>query len=46
MGRFKFVSQVCSEECNRLDGDIVAVGSVNTFKEKLDHYLRNVRGYF
>ena len=24
----------------------VAVGSVNAFKKKLDHHLRNVRGYF
>ena len=43
--RFKFASRVC-EEWNRLDGDIVAVGSLNGFKKKLDHHLRNVRGYF
>ena len=29
-----------------LMGDIVAVESVNGFKRKLDHHLRNVRGYF
>ena len=34
------------EEWNRLDGDMVAVGSVNAFKRKFDHHLRNVRGYF
>ena len=48
MGRLKFASQV-SEEWNRMYGetdDIVAVGSVNAFKGKLDHHLRNVRGYF
>ena len=32
VGRFKFASRVC-EEWNRLDGDIVAVGSVNAFKK-------------
>ena len=45
VGRFKFASRVC-EEWNRLDGDIVAVDSVNGFKRKLDHHLRNVRGVF
>ena len=25
---------------------MVAVGSVNAFKRKLDHHLKNVRGYF
>ena len=47
VGRFKFANQVCDcEAWNRLDGDVVAVGSVNAFKKKLDHHLRNVRGYF
>ena len=32
--RFKFVNRVC-EEWNGLDDDVVAVGSVNTFKRKL-----------
>ena len=45
VGRFKFASRVC-DEWNRLDGDIVAVESVNGYKRKLDHHLRNVRGYF
>ena len=45
VGRFKFASRV-SDKWNRLDGDIVAVESVNGFKRKLDHHLRNVRGYF
>ena len=40
-----FANRVC-EEWNGLDDDVVAVGSVNTFKRKLDHHLRNVRGYF
>ena len=40
-----FENRVC-EEWNRLDGDMVPVGSVNAFKRKLDHHLRNVRGYF
>ena len=29
-----------------MDDDVVALGSVNAFKRKLDHHLRNVRGYF
>ena len=36
---------VC-EEWNGLDEDVVAVGSVNAFKRKFDHHLKNVRGYF
>ena len=40
-----FASRVC-DEWNRLDGDIVALESVNGFKRKLDHHLRNVRRYF
>ena len=43
--RFKFANRVC-EKWNRLNGDMVAVGSVNAFKRKLDHHLRNVSGYF
>ena len=43
VGRFKFANRVC-EEWNGLDDDVVAVGSVNAFKRKLDHHLRNVRG--
>ena len=42
--RFKFANQVC-EEWNKLDGDIVTMGLVNAFKRKLDHHLRNVRGF-
>ena len=30
----------------KMDDDVVAVGSVNAFKRKLDHHLRNVRVYF
>ena len=45
VGRFKFANRVC-EEWNGLDDDGVEVGSVNAFKRKLDHHLRNVRGYF
>ena len=45
VGRFKFSIRVC-EEWYWLDGDIVAVGSVNAFTGKLDQHLRNVRGYF
>ena len=45
VGRFKFANRV-SEEWNGLGDDVVGVGSVNAFKRKLDHHLRNVRGYF
>ena len=45
VGRFKFANRVC-EEWNGVDDDVVGVGSVNAFKRKLDHHLRNVRGYF
>ena len=38
---------VCARsEWNGLDDDVVGVGSVNAFKRKHDHHLRNVRGYF
>ena len=50
VGRFMFANRVC-EEWNGLDDTIVYMmwlrwGSVNAFKRKLDHHLRNVRGYF
>ena len=45
VGQFKFANRVC-EEWNGLDDDVVGVGSVNAFKRKLDHHLRNVREYF
>ena len=38
VGRFKFTNRVC-EEWNRLDDVVVAVGSVNAFKRKLDHHI-------
>ena len=38
VGRFKFANRVC-EEWNRLNDDVVEVGSVNAFKRKLDHHL-------
>ena len=44
VGRFKFANRVC-EEWNGMD-DVVEAGSVNAFKRKLDHHLRNVSGYF
>ena len=45
VGRFRFANQVC-EEWNGLDEEVVAVGSVNAFKMKLDNHLRNISGYF
>ena len=45
VGRFKFANRL-SEEWNGLDDDVVVVGSVNAFKRKRDHPLRNVGVYF
>ena len=44
VGKFKFASRVC-EEWNRLEDGIVSAGTVNVFKTRLDHHLRNMRGY-
>ena len=44
VGKFKFASRVC-EEWNRLGDGIVSAGTVNVFKTRLDHHLRNVRRY-
>ena len=44
VGKFKFASRVC-EEWNRLGDGIVSAGTVNVFKTRFDHHLRNVRGY-
>ena len=34
------------EEWNRLGDGIVSAGTVNVFKTRLDHHLRNVRGIY
>ena len=44
VGRYKFGNRVCNE-WNLLTEDVVSAGSLNTFKAKLDHHLRNVRGF-
>jgi ribonuclease P/MRP protein subunit RPP40 len=44
VGKFKFASRVC-EEWNRLGDGIVSAETLNVFKMRLDHHLRNVRGY-
>ena len=46
VGKFKFASRVC-EEWNRLVDGIVSAETltVNVFKMRLDHHLRNMRGY-
>ena len=44
VGRFKFGNRVCNE-WNMLSEDVVSAGSLNTFKAKLDHHLRIVRGF-
>ena len=45
MGKYKFGNRVC-DEWNGLADDVVMVGSLVTFKAKLDHHLRNVWGLF
>ena len=44
VGRYKFGNRVCNE-WNLLTEDVVSARSLNTFKTKLDHHLRNVRGF-
>ena len=44
VGKSKFASKVC-EEWSRLGDGIFTAGTVNVIKMKLDHHLRNVRGY-
>ena len=44
VGRFMFGNRVCNE-WNMLSEDVVSAGSLNTFKAKLDHHLRIVRGF-
>ena len=43
VGRFMFGNRVCNE-WNLLTEDVASAGSLNTFKAKLDHHLRIVRG--
>ena len=43
-GKYKFGNKVC-DEWSRLAEDVVMAGSLVTFKAKLDHHLRNVRGF-
>ena len=43
-GRKQFGNRVCNE-WNLLTEDVVSAGSLNTFKTKLDHHLRNIRGF-
>jgi hypothetical protein len=45
VGKFKFSNRVC-DEWNLLTNRIVKAESLNIFKARLDHHLRNVRGYF
>ena len=44
VGRYKFGNRVC-KVWNLLTEDVVSAGSLNTFKARLDHHLRNVRGF-
>ena len=42
--KYKFGNRVC-DEWNGLAEDVVMAGSLVTFKAKLDHHLRNVKGF-
>ena len=42
IGKFTFVNRTI-DEWNNLSDDIVSCNSVNSFKNKLDHYLRDCR---
>ena len=44
VGRSKFGNKVCNV-WNLLTEDVVSAGLLNTFKAKLDHHLRNVKGF-
>ena len=44
VGKYKFGNRVC-DEWNGLAEDMVMAGSLVTFKARLDHHLRNVRGF-
>ena len=44
VGKYKVGNRVC-DEWNGLADDVVMVGSLVTFKAKLDHHLKNVWGF-
>jgi len=44
VGKYYFSNRVC-DEWNRLPGEIVNVGSVDSFKGRLDQYYRGIRGF-
>ena len=43
---YKCGNRVCNVWNNLLAEDVVSAESLNTFKARLDHHLRNVRGHF
>jgi hypothetical protein len=43
VGKFVFVNRIV-DEWNKLSEDIVSCNSVNSFKNKIDRYLKNCRG--
>ena len=43
VGKFVFVNRII-DEWNKLSDDIISCNTVNSFKNKLDHYLRDCRG--
>ena len=44
VGKYKFGNRVC-DEGNGLSEDVVIAGSLVTLKARLDHQLRNVKGF-
>ena len=45
VGKFKFANRVC-EEWNMAADGTVSAETVNAFKTRLDHHLRNVSGIY
>ena len=47
VGRYKFGNRVCKEWnlLTELTEDMVSAGKLNNSKARLDHHLRNVRGF-
>ena len=44
IGKFLFVNRTV-DEWNKLSEDIVSCNTVDSFKNKLDHYFRDCRGF-
>ena len=43
IGRNRFANRIC-DEWNHLRIDVISASSLNMFKDRLDHQLRQIRG--